>query len=135
MHESGSGLLISAVKGLFLAREQDGKATISQAGEAAIGPALSGGILQLAGGGTLIGADKGLFLAREASGKVTVARVPGDGDLGRVLAVRAVPSGALIGTEKGLFAGRAGTDNALTLARVEGISEAVQVLHELPGAG
>jgi hypothetical protein len=52
-----------------------------------------------------------------------------------VLAVRALPGGALIGTEKGLFAGRAGTNNTLTLARVEGIGEAVQVLHELPGAG
>jgi hypothetical protein len=45
--ELGSGLLISAEKGLFFAREQDGRVAIAPAGDAAIGPALSGGIHQL----------------------------------------------------------------------------------------
>ena len=151
MRELAGKLLIGAEKGLFVAGPAPAGGCDAMLAQQRPAPAQPGpppvcvvpadadtGAVHALGdyrGFMLIGADKGLFLSREANGRVTVALVPGDGDIGRVLAVRAVPGGALIGTEKGLFAGSAGTGGALTLARVEGISEPVQVLHELPGAG
>jgi len=99
----GGGLLISAEKGLFFAREQDGKVAIAPAGDAAIGPALGGGIHQLPAGGTLIGASRGgWFGAREQGGKVTLTPA-GNADTGRVALMRELAGKLLIGAEKGLF--------------------------------
>ena len=103
MLELGSGLLISAEKGLFFAREQDGKVAIAPAGDAAIGPALGGGIHQLPAGGTLIGASRGgWFGAHEQGGKVTLTPA-GNADTGRVALMRELAGKLLIGAEKGLF--------------------------------
>lgn len=83
----------------------------------------------------LIGAEKGLFVAREAGGKVSLAGAGGAESDG-VLAVHPIADGALIRAAKGLFMGRVETGGAMTLAPVpNALSEPVQVLHDLSGAG
>jgi hypothetical protein len=102
MRDFAGGLLISAERGLFIAREHDGKVTVAPAG-ADTGPAHAEGIHQFAGGGTLIATTrKRWFVARAADGKVTLTPA-GVADPGRISAMRDFAGGVLIAAERGVF--------------------------------
>ena len=90
MRDFAGGQLISAEKGLFLAREQDGKVTVAPVG-ADTGPAHAEGIHPLPGGGALIGTTwKRWFVARAAGGTVTLTPA-GVADPGRISLMRDLP--------------------------------------------
>jgi hypothetical protein len=101
MRDFAGGLLISAERGLFFAREQDGKVTVAPVG-ANTGPAQAEGIHDLPGGGTLIQARKEWFVARAAGGKVTLTSA-GVVDPGRIALMRNFGGGVLVGAERGVF--------------------------------
>jgi hypothetical protein len=101
----GGAVLIGAARGLFVAREADGKVTLVRIGET--GPAII--LRDLPGGGVLIGAAAGWFVARDAGTKVTVTPA-GQATIGNVVLnarnggyqMRDFGGGVLIGVEQGV---------------------------------
>lgn len=82
MHDfPGGGVLIEAEKGLFLAREEDGKVSLAPASTADTGRVYDA--RHFPGGGVLMRAANGWFLAHEVGGKVSVAPA-GSADTGEV---------------------------------------------------
>ena len=111
----GGSVLVSAEKGLYLARARDGQVALTAATGAELAPVTSThGIA----GGTLIGAFNGLFLGRDASGALTVTAVPSETEA--VFALHDLPgAGVLVGAANGTFLAQ-GRAAAVTVTRVAG---------------
>jgi hypothetical protein len=111
----GGSVLVSAEKGLYLARVRDGQVTVTRATGAELAPVTA---TQAIGGGTLIGALNGLHLARDVSGAINVTSVPSDTE--SVFALHDLPgAGVLVGAAKGVFLAQ-GAAAGVTVTPVEG---------------
>ena len=124
-------MLIGADKGLFLAREVNGRVTVTAATNANTGGV--SGLHEFPGGTVLVGAGNGLFLAREANGLVTVAPVPAQ--TGTVTNLLGLPDGAvLIQAASGWFLGREEANGRVTVASTGKVDTgAIFGLRKLPG--
>ena len=115
----GGSVLVSAEKGLYLARARDGQVALTAATGAKLAPVTS---THAIAGGMLIGAFNGLFVGqssgRDASGALAVKAVPSDTEA--VFALHDLPgAGVLIGAASGTFLAK-GQAAAVTVTRVEG---------------
>lgn len=111
----GGSVLVSAEKGLYLARARDGQVALTRATGAELAPVTA---THAVAGGTLIGALNGLFLGRDASGAINVTAVPSDTEA--VFALHGLPgAGVLVGGANGTFLAK-GAAAGVTVTRVEG---------------
>lgn len=110
----GSAVLVSAEKGLFVARARDGKVALTRATGTDTGPVLATHAISQ---GALIGALSGLFVGRDASGGANVTAVKADTD--RVFTFQDLPgAGVLVGAQNGTFLAK-GAASGVSIAKLE----------------
>lgn len=117
-HLPGVGVLIGTDRGLFLAREASGDATLSKP----LDPRYVSEFAPLPGGRVLIGHGSGFLLARAVGNELILDPV-GNSDTGEVLEAAYLPNaGILIWTAKGLFLAREGDGKPTPVAGTGSVS-------------